>query len=314
MTNARNLIVFSFYRFKRVKKVTQLKKVLDKYLINKKIKGTILLSPEGVNGSLSGIEEEVMNAVVFIKKMMMIRKVSMKINYTNFIPFKRLKVRIKKEIVSLGKGSLNVNRYTKTLIHPSKWNDMINDKNIKIVDTRNLYEVSIGKFKNSYSPNTKSFREFTDSFKKFNFEKDDKIALYCTGGIRCEKATAFLKEDGYKNIFQLEGGILNYLKFVNEQNQKLMWEGECFVFDDRVSVDHKLKKGKYSQCYGCRHPLTIEDKKSKKYIKGVSCPFCSDTRTSIQKKNSQNRQKQIDLLEKKGELHPFKKITLSDFG
>ena len=182
---------------------------------------------------------------------------------------------------------------------------MINDKNIKIVDTRNLYEVSIGKFKNSYSPNTKSFREFTDSFKKFNFEKDDKIALYCTGGIRCEKATAFLKEDGYKNIFQLKGGILNYLKKIKQKNS--LWKGECFVFDNRVSLKHGLVQGTYSICGGCRQPISIKDKKSRKYEEGVTCPNCFDNLSKNQKSRFRMRQSQIYKAKLSGKKYNFQK-------
>jgi len=294
-----NLIIVSFYRFFPIQELSNKKTLLDKILSKKNIKGTILLSNEGINGSLSGESEEIYEVLKFLKKMIRIRKLHIKVNNIDFLPFKKIKVRLKKEIVSLGVGSLNIDKFTGSFVHPSKWNKLILDKNIKIVDVRNPYEIKIGKFSNSLNPQTNNFRQFPKQFKKMNIDKNAKIAMYCTGGIRCEKASAYLRKEGYKKIFQLEGGILNYLDYSNKKKIINKWDGECFVFDDRVTVKKDLKKGSYDQCYGCRSPITEKQKESKYFLKGVFCPYCYKSRSEEQKKRSYSRQLQINIKELK---------------
>ena len=306
------LYIYSFYRFLKIKKRKAIKKSLDNYFTNRRLRGTILIANEGINASISGIEEDLFEVVKFIKKILSIKKLDIKINKINFLPFNRIKVRLKKEIVSLGKGEINVSKLTGKHIHPSDWNEFINKKDVKLIDTRNIYEINIGQFKGAINPQTSNFREFPNKIKKANILKSDNIAMYCTGGIRCEKASAYLIKNGYKNIYQLDGGILNYLEYNKKNNLKSKWLGECFVFDDRVSVNKNLRIGKYNQCYACRHPISQKETKSKKYKKGVSCPNCYGKRSKVQLSSSRTRQNQIERAEKMKIIHPFKKITLQE--
>ena len=289
-----NLFVYTFYRFKKLENICRYKNTFDKYLLNKDIKGTILIANEGINGSISGSKSSLEEFIKFIRSYLNIRKIDLKINKTEFFPFNKMKVRLKKEIVSLGKGEFDTNKFHGKSIKPEYWNNIISDKNTKIIDVRNRFEIEIGRFTGSINPKTKSFRGFPKAFKEMKIKKEDTIAMYCTGGIRCEKASAYLKVNGYKNILQLSGGIINYLEHVKNNKINSMWKGECFVFDQRVTINNLLVKGKYSQCYGCRSPITKKEMKSKYYRKGISCPKCFFERTTEQKKRSNDRQKQID--------------------
>ena len=286
--------VFSFYRFLQINDKSKIKHLLDHYFLEKNIKGTILLANEGINGSIAGSIKDIELTLKFIKKLLKIRKLDPKINEVDFLPFNRIKVRLKKEIVSLGKGYINVQKLKGDLIEPSEWNLILEDKNTEVIDVRNSFEIKIGKFKHAINLNTNSFREFPKMLKKMNLKKNKKIAMYCTGGIRCEKASSYLKMEGYKNVVQLSGGILNYLAYTNNEDTYSLWKGECFVFDNRVAVNKSLKKGRYIQCYGCRRPITKKETKSELYVKGVSCPYCFYERSDSQKKNSLMRQKQIE--------------------
>ncbi len=295
MNNLDNkLILISFYRFLAIDDKKKIKLLVESNLKATSIKGTILLADEGINGSLAGRKEEIFTLIKFIKKYLKIRKLSLKINEVDFIPFNRIKVRLKKEIVSLNVGKIDVSKFTGTYINPSQWNDIISRENIRLIDVRNQYEIKIGTFEDAINPLTSNFREFQTKFDKLNIKKSETIAMYCTGGIRCEKASAHLKLKGYTNILQLEGGILNYLEYYKKNKNKNKWKGECFVFDNRVTVKKNLKKGNFDQCYGCRNPINKYDKKSKFYIKGVSCPHCYHSRSESQKKRSHMRQSQID--------------------
>ena len=297
MSKINKYVIYTFYRFLKIRNKKHIKKNFDSYLKNTTLRGTILIANEGINSSIAGKEKEVLNFIKQIKKELKIRKIQPKINFINFIPFNRMKVRIKKEIVSLGMGDFDINKNTGKKIHPSEWNKIISKKEVKLIDTRNIYEISIGKFINSINPNTNNFREFPNKLLKMNVSKDDVVAMYCTGGIRCEKASAYLKLNGFKNVMQLEGGIINYLDFMNKKKNKskLKWKGECFVFDNRVTINNRLSKGKYIQCYGCRNPITMKDTKLKTYVKGVSCKHCYNKRRSFQKQRSISRQVQIEL-------------------
>ncbi len=308
-----SLLIYSFYRFTKINNKNNIKKNLDKYFKNKLIRGTILVANEGINASISGTEEDLLNTVKLIKKILKIRKLDLKINEINFLPFNRIKVRLKNEIVSLGKKGIEINKYTGKFIHPSEWNEIVKRKDIRLIDTRNNYETDIGQFKNAINPNTNSFRELPGKLEKMGIKKNDKLAMYCTGGIRCEKASAYLKLNGFKNVNQLDGGILNYLHYMKKNKKDSLWKGECFVFDNRVTVNSNLKKGKYIQCHGCRQPLTKKELKSKFYRKGVSCQYCFSSRNNKQKSSSMTRQEQINRAEINKEEHSFKKITLSDY-
>ncbi len=301
-------LVYTFYQFTKVYNIKIVKKSLDILLSDKLVRGTILLADEGINGSISASEKDLITIIKAIKNILKIKNLEIKINTTDFLPFNRMKVRIKKEIVSLGKGNININNQNKKFISPSQWNKILNDKNIKTVDVRNNFEIEIGTFKGSINPKTESFRDFPENLKKLKIKKNDRIAMFCTGGIRCEKVSEFLKRDGYSNIVQLKGGIINYLNYKKKSNTKSLWIGECFVFDNRVTINKDLLSGNYIQCHGCRRPITIKDSESKYYKKGVSCPYCFNKRSNNQKKRSQTRYEQIARANIKNLDHVFKKI------
>ena len=284
-----------------------MKEELDRYSRNKLILGTILIAEEGINGTVSGNRKNLDLLIKNIKKILRIKKLSLKISKNQFIPFYRLKIRLKKEIVTIGDKSIRTEKVFGKHIPPKEWDKIINDQDYLIIDTRNDYEINIGSFKNSINPNIKSFRDFPKYIKDLNLNKKQPIAMFCTGGIRCEKASSYLIKNGFKNVSQLDGGVLNYLEY--KKNKKINnWNGECFVFDNRVSVDKYLQKGKYHQCYGCRHPITKDDMKLKSYVKGATCKYCIENKTVEKIQASVIRQKQIDSAEEKNINHPFKSI------
>jgi UPF0176 protein len=302
-----NIYIYTFYRFKNLIEVRSLKIKLDKYLKNKLILGTVLLANEGVNGTISGTKKDLNEFINFIKQNLKIRKLSIKISQNKFIPFYRLKIRLKKEIVTIGDKTIKPEKITGKHIDPKNWDKIINNKKYMIIDTRNNYEVSIGSFKNAINPKTKSFREFPKFIEKLNIKKHQPIAMFCTGGIRCEKASSYLLKNGYKDISQLDGGILNYLE-VKKKDESISWQGECFVFDNRVAVNNKLDKGSYEQCYGCRQPITKQDMKLKSYKKGATCKYCVNLKSKTKIQSSSTRQYQIDIAEKNNTNHSFRKI------
>jgi UPF0176 protein len=266
------------------------------------IKGTLLLASEGINGTLCGSDDAITAFIHFLTSDARFADLDYKLSYTEQMAFFRLKIKLKKEIVTMGVPT--VNPVEKTGIHLSAkaWNALLSDPDVILLDTRNRYETAIGHFKNAVDPQTHSFREFPEYVNKnLGQYKNKKIAMYCTGGIRCEKASSYLLQQGFKNVYQLKGGILKYMEETTAQDS--LWEGECFIFDNRVAVDHALNKGNYDQCFGCRHPITEEDKQTGYYLKGVYCPRCHDTRSEKQKNSAAERQKQIDLAKKRGELH-----------
>lgn len=294
-------LICSFYKFVKLSKLDLFKKNLVKICETNNILGTIILAKEGINASLSGNKNSINFLQDFLEKKLN-TTIFFKINYSENHPFLRLKVKIKSEIVRLGIKNINVNRKTGKFIKPNNWNNFIDQKDVLLIDTRNAYESDIGYFKNSVFPETKSFSEFPKWIKK-NEKKiiNKRIAMYCTGGIRCEKASSYLLEKGYNNVYQLEGGILNYIDKV--EKKKSSWKGECFVFDERVSVNHFLETGKYIQCFACRSALSQKDLDSVHYKKGVSCPKCYLNTSDKQKDGFKERQKQIDLAKIKGDFH-----------
>ena len=304
----KSFFVYTFYRFKKINNKKEIKKSLDNLLSDKLVRGIILLADEGINGSISANEKDLIAIIRTIKRLINIKKLEIKINKTDFLPFNKMKVRIKKEIVTLGRENIIVNSQSQNFISPSKWDKILKDKNTKIIDVRNNFEIEIGTFAKSINPKTKSFREFPEMLKRLKIDKNAKIAIFCTGGIRCEKASAFLKKDGYKNVVQLDGGIINYLNYKKKSKTKSMWKGECFVFDNRVTINKKLLSGKYLQCHGCRRPITNKHTNSKYYRKGISCPYCFNKRSIEQKKGSQIRHEQIVKANIKKLDHTFKKI------
>ena len=306
----KKFFIYTFYRFKNFTNIKAIKLKLDKSLKKKLILGTVLLANEGINGTVSGTQKDLSEFISLIRKILKIKKLSVKISQNKFIPFYRLKIRLKKEIVTIGDKTINPEKITGRHIDPKDWDKIIDNEKYLIIDTRNDYEVSIGSFKNAINPKTKSFREFPNFIEKLNIKKNQPIAMFCTGGIRCEKASSYLLKNGYKDISQLDGGILNYLE-VKKNNKTTSWKGECFVFDNRVAVNNKLEKGSHEQCYGCRHPITKQDMNLKSYKKGATCKFCIKSKSRSKIQSSSTRQSQIDIAEKNNTKHSFKKIYVS---
>ncbi len=296
-------IVFGFYKFKNINSLKKNKLILQKLFIDNDIRGTLIITKEGLNGTISGKSKNISLINKKIKSLFdIINFDSENLSKSKFQPFYKPKIKIKKEVVPMG---LNISPKIKkdNHIEPRKWNKLIKDKNTFILDARKPFEYEVGSFKKAINPNVRHFREFPKYLNKLN--KNKPVAMFCTGGIRCEKASVYLNQKGFKNVFQLKGGILNYLKKIKKQSS--LWEGECFVFDNRVSVKHGLTVGSYFICSGCRNPGSSEDKQSKKYEEGVSCPRCYDTLTNTQKTRFRMRQKQINLAKQVGKKHKFQK-------
>ncbi len=294
--------ISGFYKFKKIPNIKKNKKVMQTFFINRDIRGSIIISKEGINGTISAKKKILDEAINKIKRTFTFSNFD-SVNYSKckYQPFHRGKIKIKKEIVPMGIKIYK--RKSKNHIDPNKWNKLIMDKNIFLLDARKPFEYKVGTFKRSVNPNVNNFREFPSYLK--NLKKDKTIAMFCTGGIRCEKASVFLKKKGFKNVFQLKGGIINYLKKIKKKES--LWEGECYVFDNRVSIKHGLTPGSFSMCSGCRKPISLKDKKSLKYEEGVSCPNCHDSLKTSQKERFRMRQKQINLAKKLGKQHIFQK-------
>ncbi len=298
------IVVVGFYKFIKVNFLKKKKELINDFLIKNNIRGTIIISEEGINGSISGKLKDIKNALKAFKTIFIFSTFdSSNISKILFQPFHRPKVKIKKELVPmnmlLSTHAKNKSRY----IEPKKWNSLIKDENTLLIDARKPFEHALGTFKNAINPLVNNFRDFPKFLNKLN--KNRPIAMYCTGGIRCEKSSVYLEKKGFKNIYQLKGGILNYLNKINPKNS--LWKGECFVFDNRISVKHGLKVGTYSICSGCREPMSRKDKKSKKYEEGVSCIKCYDKLTQDQIERFRMRQKQIKLAKESGKKHIFQK-------
>ena len=294
--------ISGFYKFKKISNIEKNKKIIQVYFINNGIRGSIIISKEGINGTISAKRKILNEAVDKIKKTFKFSNFdNINLSKCAYQPFHRGKVKIKKEVVPMGIKISN--RKLQNHVDPIKWNKIISDKNTFLLDARKTFEYKVGTFKGSINPNIDKFREFPNYLK--NLEKDKTIAMFCTGGIRCEKASTFLEKKGFKNVFQLKGGIINYLKKIKKKES--LWKGECYVFDNRVSIKHSLKPGSFSMCSGCRKPISPKDKKSKKYEEGVSCPNCHDHLKPSQKERFRMRQRQINLAKERGKKHIFQK-------
>lgn len=297
-----NYLVAAFYHFVSLPDFADLQGRIQECAVENGVMGTILLADEGINGTVAGKPEGVHALLDHIRSDPRLAPLEHKESFAEENPFYRMKVRLKKEIVTLGVEGVSPTRAVGEYVEPEDWNALISDPDVVVIDTRNDYEVEIGTFKGAVDPKTTSFREFPDWFRKqADNLKKPKIAMFCTGGIRCEKSTSFLKAEGYEEVFHLKGGILKYLETVPEEES--LWEGECFVFDQRVSVGPGLVPGPYDLCHACRHPITEEDKQSPLYQKGVSCPKCHDKQSDKQRQRFEERQKQVDLASSRGENH-----------
>ena len=296
--------VFGFYKFKKINFLKKNKDFLQREILKNNISGTIILSQEGINGTIAGRRRNISQIIKSLKKVFDFKDFDSKnMSQSHFQPFHKGKIKIKNEVVPLGLKINSKNKKLNRYISGKSWNKLISNKDTLVVDARKPFEYDVGTFKNSINPNIQNFRDFPKYLEKI--DKAKPVAMFCTGGIRCEKASIFLKRKGFKNVFQLKGGILNYLNKIEKKDS--LWKGECFVFDNRISLKHKLKQGTYSVCSGCRKPFSPKDKKSNKYEEGVSCPRCYDTLSNSQKTRFRMRQNQINLAKKAGRKHKFQK-------
>ncbi|MFP8967467.1 rhodanese-related sulfurtransferase [Pokkaliibacter sp. CJK22405] len=295
-------VVCALYKFVALPDFNDIRDPLLAVMEAHEIRGTLLLAAEGINGTVAGSREGIDVLLNWLNSDERMSPISYKESYTDVLPFYRTKVKLKKEIVTMGVEGIDPRKVVGTYVKPADWNALISDPEVVLVDTRNDYEVQIGTFKGALNPNTETFREFPEYVKThLDPSKNKKVAMFCTGGIRCEKSTAYLKEQGFEEVYHLEGGILKYLEEVPQDDS--MWEGECFVFDNRVAVNHQLQKGQYDQCHACRRPITEEDKQRPEYVAGVSCHQCHETLTDAQLQRFRERERQMQLSQERGESH-----------
>jgi UPF0176 protein len=296
------IVVCALYKFTALTDYETIRQPLFDFLAERDIRGTLLLASEGINGTVAGSRGAIDEMLAYLKSDPRLAELDYKESFDDTNPFYRTKVRLKKEIVTLGIEGIDPLHTVGTYVDPKQWNELISDPETVLIDTRNDYEVQIGTFKNAVNPKTESFREFPEYVEKnLDPSKHRKVAMFCTGGIRCEKSTAYLKELGFDDVYHLKGGILKYLEEVPADES--MWEGECFVFDNRVAVKHNLEKGEYDQCHACRMPITEEDKLSEMYEKGVSCPHCHEKYSKDRKARFAERERQVELARARGEEH-----------
>jgi UPF0176 protein len=296
------VVVTALYRFAKFPDFESFREPLQSLMVKEGVKGTLLLATEGINGTIAGSRQGIDAVIAWLESDDRFTGIEVKESYVNNNPFYRTKVKLKREIVTMGIEGIDPNDIVGTYVDPGDWNKLISDPEVLLLDTRNDYEVEIGTFENAVNPDTETFREFPDYVsKELDPKKQKKVAMFCTGGIRCEKSTAYLKQQGFEEVFHLKGGILNYLEQVPEEES--MWQGECFVFDNRVTVNHKLEKGHYDQCHACRLPITEKDKQHANYQKGVSCHRCYGKHSEEQMKRYEARERQVSLAKQRGEVH-----------
>lgn len=297
-----DVVVAALYRFVTLENYQALREPLLDVCQEAQVRGTLLLALEGINGTIAGSREGINSVLAWLRSDPRMSELAHKESYDDHMPFHRMKVKLKKEIVTMGVEGIDPNQQVGTYVKPKDWNALVNDPDVLLIDTRNDYECDIGTFKGAIDPKTTNFREFPEYIRAhLDPTKQKKVAMFCTGGIRCEKASAFMLKEGFEEVYHLQGGVLKYLEEIPAQES--IWEGECFVFDNRVAVNHQLEKGQYDQCYGCRHPITEEEMQSDKYRKGVCCPRCYDTLSEDQISRFSERQKQVELAQARGETH-----------
>lgn len=302
MTQSAQTVIAALYKFAAFPDFADHRERIHQTMIDNGVKGTLLIAHEGINGTIAGPRKGIDTVLQFLRDIPAIGEFSYKESYSDEEPFYRTKVKLKKEIVTMGVTDIDPRQDVGQYVKPEDWNDLISDPDVLLVDTRNDYEVQIGTFKNAINPETETFREFPDYVEQhLDKTKHKKVAMFCTGGIRCEKSTAFMKQQGFEEVYHLQGGILQYLEDVPKEDS--LWEGECFVFDNRVAVDHDLQPGQYDQCFACRMPITEAEKQSEHYVKGESCPHCYDQTTEKQRQRFQEREKQSELANARGKHH-----------
>ena len=295
-------LVAAFYKFTKIEDPAKLQASIEDCCLENDVRGIVLLASEGINSTIAGSPEGVRNVLQFLRDDARFSELTWKESNASQAPFRKLRVRLKKEIVTMGVDGINPDRLVGTYVKPEKWNELISDPNVIVIDTRNDYEVEIGTFKDAINPDITSFGELPKWVEEnIDIEEQPRVAMFCTGGIRCEKSTALLKEAGVNEVYHLEGGILKYLEKMEEELS--LWDGQCFVFDERVSVGHGLEVGEYELCRACRFPICDKDKSSPRYREGISCPRCHDQTSDEQKGRFAERQKQIDLARQRGTQH-----------
>jgi len=298
------IVVAALYKFVTLTDYLQLREPLLQAMVANDVKGTLLIAEEGINGTVSGTREGIDGLLAWLKNDPRMDDIDHKESYCEEQPFYRTKVKLKKEIVTLGVDGVDPNHRVGTYVEAAEWNALLDDPQVLLIDTRNDYEVAIGTFKGAVDPKTTSFREFPDYIKAhFDPAVHKKVAMFCTGGIRCEKASSYMLGEGFGEVYHLKGGILKYLEQVPEAQSK--WEGDCFVFDNRVTVRHDLSEGEYDQCHACRTPVSIADRESEHYSPGISCPYCWDTLSEKTRRSATDRQKQIELAKARNQPHPI---------
>ena len=282
--------ILSFYKLKKLNKIKSLRKKIFNKIFENNVKGLVIISPEGINGTIAGKKKNIVILSKYIKRIILIRSfdVQNRLN-SNFVPFLKLKVKLKKEVVPINETYKFNQKNKKNYLSPRKWDQFLKVKGAKIIDARKPFEYEIGTFKGSINPNTKNFRDFKNYL--MGLKKNEPIGMFCTGGIRCEKASNYLDNKGFKNVYMLKGGIINYFNKTNPVRSN--WLGECFVFDNRVTIKKNTKLGNYTICNGCRMPLHNKEKKSPKFKIGLSCPKCYDNLTKDQFKRFTMRHQQI---------------------
>jgi len=296
----------AMYHFVSLPHFKTLREPLLQFCMSREIKGTLLLAYEGINGSLAGSDKSILEFLEYLKNDPLFegkfKGLGHKESWSDKHPFYRMKVKLKKEIVTLGVPGVSPTKMVGKYVKPQDWNSIISNPEVVLIDTRNDYEYAIGSFKNAINPKTNTFREFPDFVKAhFDPKKHKKVAMFCTGGIRCEKASSYMMSEGFDEVYHLEGGILKYLEEVKPEES--LWQGECFVFDQRVAIKHGLEVGNYDQCYACRYPLSTEDIKSSQYTPGISCPHCFGNHSIKKLKSLTERQKQVIIANHKGYAH-----------
>lgn len=295
-------LVAALYKFVSLPDCQSLQAPLQACCDRHNVKGTLLLATEGINGTIAGTYEGIHAVLAQLRSDSRLADLSHKESFAATMPFHRMKVRLKREIVTLGVSDIDPNQMAGTYVKPEDWNQLISDPEVVVVDTRNDYEVAIGTFKGALNPNIKSFRELPDWVRQQKLlDKKPKVAMFCTGGIRCEKSTAFMRTEGFDEVYHLQGGILKYLETVPEADS--LWQGDCFVFDERVSVNHGLNLGAHELCRSCRHPLNPQDRTSPLYELGVSCARCHDQTSPEKKQSLRERQKQVEIAAARNQLH-----------
>ena len=294
--------VVALYRFVRLDDYDSMREPLLNFCLDRHIRGTLLLAHEGINGTVAGRDSAIDELLNYLRADDRLADLDCKFSSHEERPFLRMKVKLKREIVTMGQENIDPNVCVGRYASPQEWNALIDDPDVLVIDTRNEYEVEIGTFAGAVNPHTNSFREFPDWVEQnLDPKKHKKVAMFCTGGIRCEKSTSLLVSRGFEDVWHLKGGILNYLEQTPEEDTR--WEGECFVFDSRVAVNHQLEKGSYDQCFACRFPIDDDQKQSPHYLPGVSCPRCVNAHTEQQKGRFAERQRQIGLAKRRGESH-----------